>query len=40
MQSSTLNTKSAARGLIAPVNFYKQDAESAKVRDNQDGFNY
>ena len=38
MQSSTLNTKPAARGLIAPVNFYKQDAESAKVTDNQDGF--
>ena len=39
MQSSTLTPKSASRSLIAPVNFLKkQDAESGKATDNQDGF--
>lgn len=39
MQSSTLSTNRAARGGIAPVNFYgKQDAESARSTENQDGF--
>jgi hypothetical protein len=39
MQSSTLSPVRAERGKIAPVNFYeKQDAESAKATENQDGF--
>ena len=39
MQSSTIIPKRAERGGIAPVNFHgKQDAESARVADNQDGF--
>ena len=39
MQSSTLIPKRAERGGIAPVNFYgKQDAESARVTENHDGF--
>jgi len=39
MQSSTLKPKTEALGGIAPVNFYrKQDADSATVTENQDGF--
>jgi quercetin dioxygenase-like cupin family protein len=39
MQSSTLIPKRAAHGGIAPVNFHgKQDAESARTTENQDGF--
>jgi quercetin dioxygenase-like cupin family protein len=39
MQSSTLTPKRAERCGIAPVNFHgKQDAESARLTENQDGF--
>jgi len=39
MQSVTLTPKRAERGAIAPVNFYgRQDAESARATENQDGF--
>lgn len=39
MQSSILLPKRTERGEIAPVNLYgKQDAESASVTENQDGF--
>ena len=39
MQSTTLKPKSAAHVGIAPVNYYgKQDAESATVTDNEEGF--
>jgi hypothetical protein len=39
MQSTTLKPKSAAHVGIAPVNYYgKQDAESATVTENEEGF--
>ena len=39
MQPSTFTTKRAERGGLAPVNFYeKQDADSARSTENQDGF--
>ena len=38
MHTSTFTTKRAERGGVAPVNFYgKQDAESARHTDNEDG---
>lgn len=38
MQSSVIQSRFAAHGGIAPVNHQKQDADSAKTTENQDGF--
>lgn len=39
MQPTTFTTKRAERGGLAPVNLYeKQDAESARTTENENGF--